>query len=484
MTKLHGFSLTLILLLSQSALAAEQPAMPGPRDRGARIVLGPRNLHEFRELLLEPVADWVSSGRFVARMVSELDFFWIHSSDWNEASRQNRGRFEIDKDGSLISKEKEFKTKGYPFPEIASQFDQLDELKEQYAYQLLWNASYAESSAGRILYDLDIAWVGIQSVVRRSRGVLFRHWNTVQQVSIASPAPEPAAAPEPLFSGSGDLWQKEILQLQSPAVVYGYAQLLWRQRGATEDKSWLYSPVIEKGRGIPSAGRGDKLLDAVLTADDLFVLGSKIQDVHATIVGRKRLLVAFPALTPFLLEAGEESKGEHVARGYHQLLDGSVTAVRWNFETRQFPRLASWLPTSIYLVPREVWLLELWPKNPFYRTGREILVLDKLSGLPVYKLVYTHRGFLERVVVVGWGMAQSKDGSASVPFAGFVLAVDAKGRTATAVSTQQVSLFSDDKAPRLNEMQRLFDISAHGAQAGDETEGIEPGPKKPPEPQL
>ncbi len=485
--------------------AAEQDELPGPRDRGARIVLGQRNLNEYRDLLLEPIAEWVGSGRLIVRLVSDLDFSWEYSSEWNEASKNNRGRYSIDEKGSLQRSEDGLPPRGFPFPDVTARMDTTTEHDPSLPYKILWNATYAESSARQILYDLDIAWVGSQSAVRRARGVLYRQWNPVAQSvsgdtdekeqadqdssssSSTSLAPVASEVPavQPLFSGVGDLWQQEVLQLRSPAVVLGYSQLLWRQRGIAPDRSWLYSPVIEKSREVPSGHRGDALLDGVITLDDFFLLGAKIQGMRAQFIGKKRILVPFPALTPFLLETAEGEASTQLAKGYHQLLDGSVTSVRWNFETRQFPTHASWLPTSMYFVPREVWLLEVWPRNAFYQTGREVIAIDTETRLPVYKLVYTHRGLLERVVLAGWALAQGKDGTTSVPFAGFVLAVDAKGRTATAVSTLQISLFSAETAPRLREMQTLLDVSAHRKQAAEgETKAAEATPKVPPKPSL
>ena len=168
MIRICGYILFVLSCWPLQLYAVETPEVPGPRDRAARIVLGPRNLDEFRGLLLEPLADWVGNGRFVARMVSELDFAWEFNSQWKAASTNNRDLLAIGDAGSLLSKDGEPVAKGFPFPDIDSRIeaaeaaDEVNDAREQFAYELLWNAAYAESAAGQILYDLDITWVGVQ----------------------------------------------------------------------------------------------------------------------------------------------------------------------------------------------------------------------------------------------------------------------------------------------------------------------------------
>jgi Protein of unknown function (DUF1329) len=82
------------------------------------------------------------------------------------------------------------------------------------------------------------------------------------------------------------------------------------------------------------------------------------------------------------------------------------SAPRWNFETRSLPEGPGWLPEGLQFVPRKLWRVELEARDPFAVYGRQVIYIDQLLRLPVYKFVYDRSGRLWKVIIAPWGVAQ------------------------------------------------------------------------------
>jgi len=475
------------------------PEIPNPGAEFRGLVVKKENVEAFRSLLLAPLAAWIEGDSLVMRLARNLDYSWDYGSTWNFQTKDNLTSYNIDEQGALISKAVAPHA-GFPFG-TDSALSEVDD-PAQRARMILWNISYAESLIGDVKYEGDLTWIGSQTVLRKSEAHFFRssflspkaapekpNLHAEQKPSDArakEEAPEPTPTPsnvaptEVSFSGPGDLFRQELLQLRSPPVVFGYAQLGWRYRGEEEDSYWVYSPVIEKAREVLPANRSDSMLGGVLTMDDFFVWSTKVQSVNAKVLEEKVILVPFSsrfAHVAVLPNTGLPNTGPPNADadgvleipGLHEKLDGTRTMTLWNYETRQVARYAPWVPTSAHFVPREVWILELTPRDPYYETGREILIVDKRSMLPVYKIVYDKYGDFSRIVMAAWGFAQVKGSSAGLPFVGFLLGIDRGARQAMTFTPHRVKMFAPETSgkkmvPEKREMLSLFDVRNHGKQ--------------------
>jgi hypothetical protein len=497
----------------KNAAPAKIPDLPDPRDRSAKFLLNQQNSALFQDMLLAPVASWIDSDLFTARLYSGLDFSWLLSESWEEKTRQNPGKYDLTGDFTLAGSEESLSGEGLPFGR-AEVVDQETDVRTK-AYKILWNMAACEGAAKDLLYEVELSWMGAQSVVRQSEGIFYRRFFPKQFAVTQQGGPSADEAQSGAATGAGgkdsvqgkeagrggptlqgnDVFMQEVLQLTSPPVVFGFAQISWRHRSNEEDQGWIYSPVIGKSRRVLSANRSDPLLGDGLTVDDLFVWSAKIQSVDARVVGDKTLLVPVPALAFYLAEFEEavgttsaavsaeaESKtfaegdkkkgGEKVltVRGYYQRSDSSYTTTLWNGETRQYMSQAAWVPTSAAFVPRRVWIIELAPKDPFYTSGREILIVDKEAMLPVYKIVYGHDGSYQRIVLGGWALASTKDGKIRFPFSAFVVAVDSAAREAMAMTTRYARTFLGQDSPLARKINALLDIFAHGKEAKETRE--------------
>ena len=505
----------LLLVLSCPALAQDEqllgdlsakkeqkiPAMPGPREKAAKLLVDASNVDAFKELLLEPLVLLVNNQQLVLRVFNALDYEWQLSKEWQEKTATNPAHYMLDEGHNL-------KLQGDAAPAIGFPFGQAENINletnpETKAYKILWNCVSAEGAAGDILYDSSLDWFLHQSLLRESKGFLYRRWhfepNTAagsekqaadaQEAKLrpAAAAAQPEVSPvTPGLSGPHDIFRQDLLQFVSPAVVFGYAQISWRFRGDEEDRGWIFSPVIGKGRAVLSSNRSDPLLEGSMTLDDFLVWSTKLQTVTARVAAEKTLLAPFPAVTYYsadyepvgagIVTAGEpaeqpaglpaaakDSEKSLTVHGYHQRPDGSYSTVIWNYEGKRFENGAPWLPVTAVFVPRKTWILELQPKDPYYTTGRELLVVDQQTMLPLYKVVYDYYGNYQRLVMGAWSLAVAKDEKSRFPFAAFVLAVEPGGARATSFASSQVRTFSGGDSKTAGYLRALFDIKRHAS---------------------
>ena len=527
-------------------LPADIPPLPGPGELDAKFFVTARNVALFHEMLLAPVALWVKEGKFLFPVVRNLDFDWKFGELFELNTDRNIGRFFVGPDLAIHSSPDlptaESVDGGLPF----GRADAINREKDpvQKAYQILWNIAYSEGAANEALYGTEISWVGAQALLRKSTGIYFNRFffgpHPAPQflaapgspaAEVASPdaapgapgaagaaagapitpgsnpggspaaaEPAPKAAPVQL-SGPGDLMKQNVIQLLSPAVVLGFAELSARFRGSEEDLVWIHSTVIGKNRQILQSNRGDPFLGSVLSYDDFWVWGSKNSEVNARVVDEKVMLVPFASLSLYRLE--EESAEVSTAldapaqaavlppesvqsevsaeaqptgtpppqpkaplvstiRGYYKRANTIPTTALWNYESKQYPQLAPWAPTTVYFVPRPVWILEITPRDPHYAGGRQVLVVDQGLMLPVYKIVYDRSGDYLKTVIGGWSLAGDKAGRERYPFLSFLLAVDRTTTRTVGITNQFVKFFSEHDEKAAERYRKLLDINSHG----------------------
>ncbi|MCB0345791.1 MAG: DUF1329 domain-containing protein [Bdellovibrionales bacterium] len=428
------------------------PPIPAPDDSGAKLFVSSQNVSLFHEILIAPLAAWLKESKLIIRVVRELNFAWTYLPPWDGSAGD--AAYSLRSDRSLLPKENPPKP-GFPFGN-AQVLDKEND-PEVKAYKILWNTAFAKSISQALLYDLDLSWVGSQSLLRYSTGGLFRYY-------------PPAAEQQ---SAENQFMEQEVFQLLDPPVVFGFSSLSWRYLSADEDQMWIYSPVTGKVRTLLSSNRSDNLVGSIVTSDDVFVWSGKVQAFNAKVVGERVLLAPFPSLrmydvsqsesfTPGIRVIGEkeseteasagpegetaETKKEvsaPVVRAPYQTRTGTPSMVLWNHQSRRLPQAAPWAPVSVFFVPRNFWILELSPRDPFYSSGRMILAVDKESMLPFYKVVYDRDGSLLKTVIGSWGLARESELTPRFPFAAFVLVVHAKENSVSSLTSQHVAVFPD-----------------------------------------
>ena len=478
--------------LPTAEIPEDVPPLPGARDTERPLYLSNHNAALFHELLLAPLAAWLKNGKFVMRVVRDLPYRWMLSAAWEKASGDPlAARFRTDDSGNLsIGSENGAAVSGFPFGRAAQVNREPDPVLR--ARKILWNAEFAQALSKDLLLGFDLEWFNSQMILRKSSGTFYRE-SYLKPFTAALPAgafdPElSSAGPE---SGPKPLLRREYLHLNTPPVVLGYSAVTWRFLDSTEDLLWLFSPVLGRSRQVMSSNRSDPLLGGLLTLDDLFVFSPKIQTMHASVVEEKTLLVPFSALAPLPLQkepmldtpssvssssgasssagAAAEKSAENVLsmHGAQRRKDGQPVSVLWNADIGSYPQSSAWIPSTVVFVPRRVWIVEVSPKDPYYTTGRAVVVVDQELMLPVYKVVYDCGGSYSKMVIGSWNLAMSESGDVRFSVPSFVLAVDRDEEKAMAFTVLQARTFLGVESPAVARLREGFDIGAAGKKGAD-----------------
>ncbi len=399
----------------QALLPPEIPELPKPGDQTNRLFVNSHNEELFRDVLLAPISRWLKNEKAVLRVFSHLNF---------EPS--------LGIDTSLVEKEVN---------------------SEKKALGILLNTIEALRKVDEIAYNISLSWISSTGTTRTSEGVLYRYFEK---------------DPPILFH--------ELFSLHSPSVVYGYRQVTTRYGDETEDAVWMFSPVLGKSRRLLQTNRSDEIIDGMLSFDDLFVWSGKIQSTNARVVADKVILVPFASLSLLELQteettytevlevetaegAIESSEGKITKEsiptvfGEH-LYDGKRTTALVNAQTRQLAGVSPWMPTTAAFVPRRVWIIELSSKDPYYTVGKQILVVDQETMLPIYKVVYDQRSRYFKTVFGGWGFVSK--GEQQLPILSFLVSVDRTASEAMAIITDNAQIFPEDSSETRQELRALM----------------------------
>ena len=432
----------------QKISGINNPSIPEPQNPDGPLVIDKERISDFYDLLLAPIATWVDKGWITVRASSRTEFDWSYGSQWERQSVANSS-YQLEEDGSLYSEDLGDYQGGFPF----GRSDSLDDVSdpEERARKILWNTISTGAVSEDLLYGVDISWLTYSARKRKASAILDR------QTGI------------PLKSRQQDdpLLARELFLFLTPPVVFGYSQVLTQYLNSTDDEIWHYSPVVGKGRKIFPANRGDGIIGSVLTPDDFFVWSGKVQSVKASVLDSKRLLIPVPTLKThgadkervaisasnfvkplslgnLVFESQARAKFEEVETVRGNLIDerGNEVFVKLNGDTRVLKTGASWMLSSVQFIPRDTWIIEIESQNPYRVGGREILVVDKGSMLPIYKIVYDQAGQYLRTVVGVWTLGLgTTEKTKRFPFLASVLVVDGRSREAALIETTYVQTF-------------------------------------------
>jgi len=394
---------------------------PEPSDSNKKLILLRKNVSSFRSFLLAPIASWIEADLFRVRLFKRLGFDWKYPSV----------------EGSSTSEKP-----------LAP------------AYKILQQMNESMSSAKNLALEAQMSWVGTQRVERQARVFIFR-----------SSSEEIKKHYYPEFAQN--ISSFEFMRFLEPAAIAGYTTSVAITEGDTAvDRVHHYSPVIDASRELISSNRGDAIVGGLLSPDDLFVFSQAIQKIKAKVVAEKTLFLPFSSLKkesfskgPIISSATEiidESKLPQVAsyQGAQKLPDGSFSSVMFNYDVFAFAQHAPWLPLTMTMVPRKVWILEVFLKDPFYPSGKQVIVIDKESKLPFYKIIHDKYGEVQKTVFGAWGYISEDDaekGGLKVNvYPSFIFSVDRGARRASTLRMLRVQKYSDKQAKTSEILSRGF----------------------------
>jgi len=478
MRSVGTFAVTLLLPLlldcSRAVAAEPEPVLPYIPTGGENVrplFLSNSNLAQFQDFLIAPLSNLVERGMFTARLTRAVEQNWSFSPLWNQASRENERNFTIDPQGEIVRNGAEggpaLAYIGFPFGLGRSLSEEPDPKKK--GQKLLWNVASIPGIESQALFGVELLWFGRKTITRQASGLYLRQY--LQGKIIPQPE-DPGNDPLSLPKFGKPIDWREILQIVSPPVVFGYTNLTYRYRGALEDDFWIFSPVLGRSRKALESNRGDLIIEGELSLDDLFLFSGRPASYNAAIVGEKTVLAPFPQREALRLELEPIHESEETttpsslltARGPYRNRKGQNVSVLWNADSGIFIGAPGWLPTTIQLIPRKLWVLEINPKDPFSTHGTELLFVDQESMLPFYKVVYDQKGLFNRFIMCAWNLVSGADERNRFPVPAFILGIDRKGEHAQAFEVQYVRKLSAE-SELTKKMELLFDIREHDKRA-------------------
>lgn len=430
-------------------LPVDVPPLPDGSTEQSYAVINSANVSLYHEILPAPVAGWVRSGKAALRIAKQTQIDWHYDDLWEQGTLTADAHYKLNQQNELEHVAGSEGERGFPFGRSEIIDREPDPVRR--AYKILWNLVSTEQIAPELLYGVGLSWFSDRALLRKSNGMFYRR-----------------AFPE---NNQENLLRQELFRLISPPVVFGYASLIWQYRGPTEDQMWMYSPVTGHSRALLISNRSDSILDGVLAFEDLNAWLTKPSLVDAEVIEDRVLLV--PSATQSEQRLADEAQPDAAdaknaepsvlsLRGRYRDQAQLSSMVLWNQQTHFAPEAAAWSPSSPIFIPRYVWVIEIHPRDPYSSSGRQVLVVDKESMLPVYKIVYDPKGNYLKTLVSGWSLAASADNQQRFPFLGFVLGVEKDGERANALGTDYVKVFLNDQSPIVQSTRALLSIEAHG----------------------
>jgi hypothetical protein len=122
------------------------------------------------------------------------------------------------------------------------------------------------------------------------------------------------------------------------------------------------------------------------------------------LIGKQDVYVATSIPGPVPMFAGPESPS-----GTTWIVHPDYEGLKFGYEKPGWTG-APWAPTNVIWVKRPVWLIEAFPKDPYYSYGRQVLYLDRENNQLVYKVVYNRAGEYWKLAWADFAQGWSPDG--------------------------------------------------------------------------
>lgn len=347
----------------QKEMFSQLPVKPGD-------VVDTSNWQLLEGLLPEPVVNWVKRGEWVIN-VGEMGFDYDYNPKWYELSALNKGKYALGSRKEIIeARTGKFPmfVRGLPFPDVDVKNDPegATKLMHNNSICLLMNNNYhthGEPKEGLI------QWVGRKGHERGVGMAMKRlyYWNRND-----GEIPNPNEYMH--TTGVITTW---------PYDLSGTCTLYMRHLDGRDDTLYAYVPAIRRVKRLSGANRSDPQMGSDSTMDDGDGWSGQVEAMKWKYLGDKVML------TP---RFEQDAKTPQIAKktdgvwDYHNM-DGALLG----YETEGWTG-APWAYTNWVWVPREVWIIEAVPKDPFYAYGKMILHIDKQSRINTCTVKYSRAG--------------------------------------------------------------------------------------------
>ncbi len=357
---LPSFAALLWLLLATVPTA---PADVAPGD-----VIDKTNWEKAKGLVPDNTLEWLKRGDFTLE-VADLNF---DPTDYVPAVvktslQANKGKYDVDEDGLMVDvatgKLPEF-IEGIPFPEI-------DPNDPKAGSKIMYNKFYQSYSLGHVNYPFSARWVGRNTGFEREVICDYKQY------------PMDGAPGARKERNSERLERMALILVLAPFDIKGTNILNWRYRDKRQDSTFGYVPAIRRVRRMSPANRSDAFIGADICVDDAWVFDGKTNSMEWKFLGKREALVPF--LTPEFQRYEITRKG-----GWRTSKSGKIP--KYGYEDDQWQG-APWMPTNLIWAKRQVYVVQLTPKDPYYNYGvQEIWIDAEVQIIAVWKVINDRAG--------------------------------------------------------------------------------------------
>lgn len=220
---------------------------------------------------------------------------------------------------------------------------------------------------------------------------------------------------------------REKISGRAPQPIAGLTWLTLRFLGSSvEDYLWAASPVTGDVMQMTGSNRGDSVFTDAFSPDDLFVWSGKVEGVQPERVSQATLLVP---MVEGVLSTASSTKAECSVTDLSK-----PTPVQINAITKRFASASPWVPTSVRFVPRSVVEVEGTSRDPYSKDARQLIYIDALSSVPVYRAVYGQDARLRKIVIGVLGSLPTEDGAHLAWRGQVIINAETGGRTVIALN--------------------------------------------------
>lgn len=198
---------------------------------------------------------------------------------------------------------------------------------------------------------------------------------------------------------------RELIQINNPQLVKGFNWLRFRFYSDAEDVIFMNSPVIKKVRELTGSNTSDALLSSSVALDDLPVWSQKVNSVEVLSYAEDTFLVPLVIANTGPATGLKDSECRQLTNSE---FDNREQAT-WSYQARRFPGSAAWLLNQAVYIPRTLLRIFLETRDPYSLYGRQIIYIDKDTGLPIYKIVFDNSGQLWKTVIGNYAFSPRAD---------------------------------------------------------------------------
>lgn len=361
------------------------------------------NVAQYKDLLIPAMFRAVEKGDFILPTVN-LGFPYTHSQAFLTASEKNAGKFAVNSDGDLVDKATgkipHYNIYGYPFPRI-------DRNDPQAADKIMWNFVFQKCRL------MGIRITGRNSYINKD-GKEHRYVQGDSYEFYLQGRP-----PGQEVNNPNNFKELDLTCVLEPMSMRGTNQMSWDYWDERDFNMFAYISVIRRIRKTSGTTRSDFNMGQDGWWDLWNGFSGKNRTMKWKLIGEKTILVPLTSTEKIMVQ---------------ELGDGTIIdkkpTMKWGFDTPGW-KGSPWAPTNAVFVPRQVWVIEQMPKDPYYSWGLHVNYVDKETNVIWYKEVNDKAGVFRTWVALYYHYGESPSGKNTVGFYDAMVVIDEKVHHAT-----------------------------------------------------